>query len=61
MSGSGRESVTDFREALSDIREYSGGPPDVRKWLGGTLGYPGVDERLSRMSESGAEALPDVH
>ena len=53
MSGSGRE-------ALSEVREWSGGP----------LGGPGVVGRLSRMlgvvgrpyrmSESGREALSDV-
>ena len=43
MSGSGRE-------ALTDIREMSGGPPRC----------PEVFESHSRMSGSGWEALPDV-
>ena len=37
-------------EALSDIHEWSGGPP----------GCSGVVGRPSRMSGSGLEALPDV-
>ena len=37
------------REALLDVREWSGGPP----------GCPGVVGRPSRMTESGREALPD--
>ena len=43
MSGSGRE-------ALPDVREWSGGPP-------GCLGVVG---RTSRMSGSSREVLPDV-
>ena len=43
MSGSGRE-------AIPDVREWSGGPP----------GCPGVVGRPSRMSGSGQEALPNV-
>ena len=34
--------------------------PDVREWLGGPPGYPGVVGRLSRMSGWGREALLDV-
>ena len=37
-------------EALSNVRELSGGP----------LGYSGVVRRPSQMFESGREALPDV-
>ena len=43
MSGSGRE-------ALGDLREWSGGPPKC----------PGVVERLTEIYGSGREALPDV-
>ena len=43
MSGSGWE-------ALLDVREWSGIPPE----------WPGVVKRLSRMSGSGQETLPDV-
>ena len=43
MSGSGRE-------ALTDVREWSGVPP----------GCPGVVVRTTRMSRSGREVLPDV-
>ena len=38
------------QEALSDAREWSGGPPR----------YPGVVESPYRMSGSGWETLPDV-
>ena len=38
------------REALLEVREWSGVPP----------GYPGVVGRSSRMSESGQEAFPYV-
>ena len=60
MSGSGLM-------ALTDVREWSGGPhgcleplPDVREWFGGPPGYPGVVGSPSRMSGSGREALPNV-
>ena len=43
MSGSGRE-------ALSNVRDWSGVPP----------GCPGVVERPSGMSENGRETLPDI-
>ena len=43
MSGSGRE-------ALADVREWSGGPFEC----------PGVVGRLSRMPGSGREALSNV-
>ena len=43
MSGSSRE-------AFSEFREWSEGPPEC----------PGVVERPSRISRSGLEALPDV-
>ena len=43
MSGS-------YREALTDVKEWSLGLP----------GCPGVFGRTSRMSESGRETLPDV-
>ena len=53
MFGSGREasrmSVSGW-EALSDVREWSGGPH----------GYPGVVRRPCRLSGSGQEALLDV-
>ena len=60
MSVSGRKTLPDVRETLSDDWEYSGG----------SLRCPGVVVRLSRMSGSGRktllnvrewwEALPDV-
>ena len=52
MSGSGREHTRmsgNGREALPDVREWSGGPP----------GCPGVVGMPSRMSRSGWEALPE--
>ena len=74
MSGSGREAHSDVREALSDVQEWSGGPPgcleglvDAQEWSGGPPGCPGVVEKPSwmyerpaRMSGSGWEALPNV-
>ena len=50
MSGSCWVFLQDVREAL----------PVVREWLGGPLGCPGVFGRLTRMSESGQEVLPNV-
>ena len=57
MSGTGRETLTDVQEALSDVRECSEGP----------LGYPGgplrcleVVGRPSRMSGIGQETLMNV-
>ena len=53
MSGSGRETlpvVPEWWEALLDVREWLGGPPE----------YPGVVRRPPRMSLCGWEALPDV-
>ena len=38
------------REALGDLRE----------WLGGSPGFPGVVGTPSKMSKSGRETLPDV-
>ena len=43
MSGSGREAI-----------------PDVRKWSGGSPGCPKVVGKPSRMSRSGRKALLDV-
>ena len=63
MSGSGRK-------ALTNVREWSGGPPNFWEWLGtppGSLGVVGNPSRMSgsggshsRMSGSGRAALPDV-
>ena len=53
MSGSGRE-------AFTDVREWSEGPPNVRMWSDSTSGCPGVVGRLPRMTESGWEALSVV-
>ena len=50
MFGSGRVALLNVREALSDVRERSGGPP----------GCPGVVGRPSLMSGSGRVALSDV-
>ena len=50
MPGSGRE-------ALPDVREWSGGPLGCPE---GPLGCPGVVRRPSRMSGSSREALPNV-
>ena len=50
ISGGGRESLPDDREALLDVRE----------WLENPRGCPGVVGRLSRMYGSEREALPDV-
>ena len=53
MSGSGRE-------VLPDARKRSGGPPDVRVWLVGPSGCPGVVGTTSQIYESGREVLPDI-
>ena len=67
MSGSGRE-------ALPNVREWLGNPPGCpgslhgclgvvgspSQKLGGPLECLGLVRRLSQMSESGLEALPDV-
>ena len=53
MSGSGRE-------ALTNVRELSGGHLDDREWSVGPLGCPGVNRKHSQMTESGWESIPDV-
>ena len=53
MSRSGREALSEVREAHLDVQECSEGPP-------GPLGCPGVVGRPCRMSGSGREALLDV-
>ena len=50
LPGSGRKTPPDFLVALSD----------VKKWSGGSLGYPGVVRRPFRMIESGWESLPNA-
>ena len=45
-----QKALPDDRETLSDIREWSGGPP----------GYTGVVRRPCQMSGSGWEAIPNV-
>ena len=53
MSGSGQDpphKSRSGREAISDFWE----------WSGSTYGCPGVVGRVTRMSWSGREALPDV-
>ena len=50
MPGSDLEALSSGRLALSDVFEWSGGPP----------GCPGVVFWPSRMSGSGREALMDV-
>ena len=49
-SGSGRDTVSEGRDALPEVRDWAGDPP----------GYSGVVGRPSRRSESGREALPKV-
>ena len=44
MSGSGRD-------ALPEVREWSGYLEDLREWLGSPPGCLGVDRRPSRMRE----------
>ena len=34
--------------------------PEVREWSGGPSRYPGLVGKLTRMSESGREALSEV-
>ena len=51
MSGSGRE-------ALPDVRLWSGTLPVVLDWCGRHPGCPGVVVTPSRKYESGREALP---
>ena len=48
------------QETIPDDREWSEGPPDVREWSDSTSGCPGAVRRLSRMTESGREALSVV-
>ena len=70
MSGSGRETLAYVREwsgGTQNVRvwsgrppRYPGVPPDVRVWLGGLRGCPGVVEMTSKISGSGREAIPDV-
>ena len=50
MFGTGRETLPDVQEALSDVRE----------WTRGSLGSSGVVERPSRMIGSGRETLANV-
>ena len=50
MFGSVWKALPDVREALTHLREWSGGPP----------GYPEVVGRPHQMSRSGREALSDV-
>ena len=60
MSSSGQKTVPDvgkWWEALTDIREWSGGPPRCSEAPFGCLGVVG---RPSRMFGSGREAHPDV-
>ena len=45
------------RKALLDVGCSREALPDVRDWSGGPHSCPGVDGRYSRMSESGREAL----
>ena len=56
MSGSGRETILDVRESLSDVRKLSGGLTDVQEWSGGPRECPGVVRRPSQMSKSGRKA-----
>ena len=63
MSGSGREALSDVREWSEAVRMSVSGreaPLEVREWSGGPLGCLVVVVRLSRMSRSGREALPNV-
>ena len=53
MSGSGRD-------ALPDVREWSGYLGNLREWSGSPPECPGVVGRPSQMSGSGREALLDV-
>ena len=45
------------REALADVREWSGGMPDVKEWSGGPPGFPKVVGRTFRMFESGGKPI----
>ena len=74
ISGSCLENLPDGREwweAITNIREWSGGPtrypvvvggalPDVRQMLGGPPRYLGVVSIPCRISGCGRLALPDV-
>ena len=53
MSGS-------VRDALTDVREWSGAIGDLREWSGDLPGGPGVIGRPSWMSGSGRESLRAV-
>ena len=57
MSGSGRETLPNVRNALPDIRQWSRDPTG----FAGVVGRPYQMSRTpSRMSRSGRETLPDV-
>ena len=56
MSESGRETLPDVREALSDVRKWLGDPLNVWEWW-----EPLLDVReASQMFGSGQKAIPNV-
>ena len=48
------------REAITDVREWSGRPQGFAGVVRGPPGYLGVVGRPSRISGSGRNALPEV-
>ena len=60
MSGSGRETLLDVREAHTESRSGRKALPDVRELLGGLHGCPGVVKSPSRMTGSVRDSFPDV-
>ena len=57
MSDSGRESLPGVCEALSDVREWSGGTPKSPFVVGR---HSLMSVKPSRMFESGQEDFPDI-
>ena len=57
MSGSGPDTLPDFRKDLPDVRKNL---TDLREWSGGSPRSLGVIGSPSLMSGSGRESLPDV-
>ena len=60
MSRSGRVTLSDVQEALSDVRECSEGPPGCPGVVGSVSRMSGDGSEPLRMSGSGRENLPDV-
>ena len=60
MSGSVRKVLPNFREALSYVREWSGGPPGCAGVVGRPSRMSGSGREACRISGSGRKAIPNV-